>query len=79
VYLSEGYPNSNYNESVIVHENYHVNKRFQGGTYSQLEELGAYNRQSTYSPGMVNDFINKYNGSSLIDAVRRAYPGIRKF
>lgn len=79
VFLSEGYPNSNYNESVIVHENYHVNQRFQGNRYSQLEELGAYLRQSTYSPGMVNDFINTYNGSGLLDAVRRAYPSIRKF
>jgi RHS repeat-associated protein len=73
VYLKEGYPNSEYNESVIVHENYHVNKRFQGSEQSRSEELGAFIRQRTYSPGFIKDFIIKYKGSNLLDAVIRAY------
>jgi RHS repeat-associated protein len=73
VYLKEGHPNSEYNESVIVHENYHVNKRFQGSEQSRSEELGAFIRQRTYSPGFIKDFIITYKGSNLWDAVIRAY------
>lgn len=79
VFLSNGYPNKNYTESVIIHENYHVNQHFEGGRYSQQEEISAYSRQSVYSPGFVRDFINQSGGNNLREAVQLSYPLLREY
>ena len=80
MYLSSGYSTKTGNESVIVHENTHVNQIFNGlSSRSRSAEYAAYRRQAAYSPDYVQGFISRYNSSTLIQAINKAYSGYPKF
>jgi RHS repeat-associated protein len=74
VYLSSGHPNSYYNQSVVIHENVHVNQIYSGVSHrSHNSELKAYQRQAIFEPGYVERFIQMQKSTGLWEAIQTSY------
>jgi len=77
VILAGNYPNSEYNESVVIHENRHVNQILSGQEYWWGSEVDAYRFQGVYSPSFLKEFKTQFKSNDLWQATKNAYPNLK--